>query len=62
VYFWAILEAHLAFFKWLFVSRKKSLFPAKKRGKLQGWYVGSVVWQYFVKGKKTFTEIVKAKS
>ena len=62
VYFWAILEAHLAFFKWLFVSRKKSLFPPKKRGKLQGWYVGSVVWQYFVKGKKTFTEIVKHKS
>ncbi|HEX3933362.1 MAG TPA: glycosyltransferase family 2 protein [Puia sp.] len=62
VYFWAILEAHLAFFKWLVVSRKKSLFPAKKRGKLLGWYTGSVVWQYFVKGKKTFAEIVKGKS
>lgn len=59
VYFWAILEAHLAFFKWLVVSRKKSLFPAKRRGKLLGWYTGSVVWQYFVKGKKTFAEIVK---
>ena len=62
VYFWAILEAHLAFFKWLVVSRRKSLFPPKKRGKLLGWYTGSVVWQYFVKGKKTFAEIVKDKS
>ena len=62
VYFWAILEAHLAFFKWLVVSRRKSLFPPKKRGKLLGWYTGSVVWQYFVKGKKTFAEIVKVKS
>jgi hypothetical protein len=59
IYFWAILEAHLAFFKWLMVSRKKSLFPSKKRAPLTGWYNGSVVWQYFVKGKKTFTEIVK---
>jgi GT2 family glycosyltransferase len=62
VYFWAILEAHLAFFKWLVVSRKKSLFPSNKRGKLLGWYIGSVVWQYFVRGRKTFTEIVKDKS
>jgi len=62
VYFWAILEAHLAFFKWLVLSRKKSLFPPKKTGKLDGWYTGSVVWQYFVRGKKTFAEIVKAKS
>jgi len=59
VYFWAILEAHLAFFKWLMVSRKKSLFPPKRKAPLTGWYRGSIVWQYFVKGKKTFNEIVK---
>ncbi len=62
VYFWAILEAHLAFFKWLVLSRKKSLFPPKKTGKLEGWYAGSIVWQYFVRGRKTFAEIVKPKS
>ena len=61
IYFWAILEAHMAFFKWLMVSRKKSLFPPKKRAPLAGWYTGSVVWQYFVRGRKTFTEIVKRK-
>jgi GT2 family glycosyltransferase len=61
VYFWAILEAHLAFFKWLAINRKKSIFPPKKRTPLQGLYSGSVVWQYFVRGRKTFTEIVKDK-
>lgn len=61
VYFMAILEAHLAFLKWVFFKRKASVFPAKTRGKLLGWYTGSVVWQYFVAGKKTFAEIVKRK-
>ncbi|HEY4062973.1 MAG TPA: glycosyltransferase family 2 protein [Puia sp.] len=62
IYFWAILEAHLAFMKWVVGGRGKSVFPKKRRGKLQGWYTRSIVWQYFVAGKKTFTEIVKDKS
>jgi GT2 family glycosyltransferase len=62
IYFWAILEAHLAFFKWLMVSRRKSLYPPKKRARLDGWYSGSIVWQYFIRGKKTFAEIVKSKT
>jgi GT2 family glycosyltransferase len=61
VYFMAILEAHLAFLKWVAIKRKESIFPQKKGGKLMGWYTGSVVWQYFVIGKKTFREIVKVK-
>ena len=62
IYFVAILEAHLAFIKWVVIGRKKSVFPKKRRGRLNGWYPRSVVWQYFVAGKKTFTEIVKGKS
>jgi len=62
IYFVAILEAHLAFIKWVLVGRGKSVFPKKRRGNLSGWYPRSVVWQYFVAGKKTFTEIVKDKS
>jgi GT2 family glycosyltransferase len=61
VYFMAILEAHLAFLKWVAIKRKDSIFPQKRGGKLRGWYPGSVVWQYFVIGKKTFSEIVKVK-
>src|SRR6185312_1483857 len=58
VYFLAILEAHLAFLKWMAFRRKKSVFPLKRGGKLAGWYKGSVVWQYFVAGRKSFDEIV----
>jgi GT2 family glycosyltransferase len=61
VYFMAIVEAHLAFLKWVAIKRKESIFPQKKGGKLTGWYPGSIVWQYFVLGKKTFREIVKVK-
>jgi GT2 family glycosyltransferase len=61
VYFWAILEAHLAFIKWMIFKRGQSVFPKSRQGALRGWYSGSVVWQYFVKGKKTFGEIVKGK-
>ncbi len=61
VYFWAILEAHLAFMKWLFFKRGQSIFPKSRKGTLDGWYSGSVVWAYFIKGKKTFAEIVKRK-
>ena len=61
VYFMAILEAHLAFLKWAAIKRKQSVFPQKRGGKLLGWYPRSVVWQYFVMGKKTFSEIVKVK-
>jgi GT2 family glycosyltransferase len=62
IYFVAIAEAHLAFLKWLLIGRKKSVFPKKRRGTLYGWYTRSIVWQYFVVGKTTFTEIMKGKS
>jgi len=61
VYFLAIVEAHLAFLKWLFFKRKQSVFPKKRGGKLRAWYTHSIVWQYFVAGRKTFSEIVKRK-
>lgn len=61
IYFVAILEAHFAFIKWTLFKRSESVFPKKRRGTLSGWYMHSIVWQYFVLGKKTFTEIVKKK-
>ncbi len=57
-YFMAILKAHLHFFKWMAVDRKRSVFPVQKGGKTMGVYNGSIVWQYFIKKKKTFSEIV----
>jgi hypothetical protein len=60
-YFFAICKAHLHFFAWLLFKKKQSVFPAKKSGKLHGWYNSSVVWDYFIKKKKTFSEIISGK-
>lgn len=58
VYFVAIFRAHVAFLQWIPGRRRKSVFPVRKQGRLEGWYVGSVVWKHFVAGKKQFSEIV----
>jgi GT2 family glycosyltransferase len=58
VYFLAVLEAHLAFFKWLLFMQKKSVFPAQRRARLSGWYLHCVAWKHFVEGKERFDEIV----
>lgn len=57
-YFFAIMKAHFHFFWWLIFYRKLSVFPAHKRGELQGMHRRSVVWAYFIRKKKTFLEIV----
>ena len=58
--FAAVFTAHLHFLKWLFFEKNKHR-PPNRKAKLEGAYRGLVVWQYFVKGKKTFSEIVPAK-
>ncbi|MBS1599526.1 MAG: glycosyltransferase family 2 protein [Bacteroidetes bacterium] len=62
IYFMAIGEAHLAFLKWVFWNRNQSVFPRQRRGQLDGWFRHSVAWKHFVRGKKTFIEIVGNKS
>jgi len=57
-YFTAIIKAHFHYFNWLLFNKKKSVFPVTKKGKLSGCYGGSIVWDYFIKRKKTFSEIV----
>ena len=57
-YFIAICRSHVQFVKWLFFYQKKSVFPVSKKGKMNGLYDGSVIWQHFVKGKTRFSEIV----
>jgi len=56
-YFVAVFRAHGAFIRWLFRERKKSLFPVSRQGKPRGYCRKSVVWAYFIAGKKTFAEI-----
>ena len=57
----AIAKAHFHFFKWLLLNKKQSIFPISKKGKLVGLYNGSIVWQYFVKKKTKFSEIISNK-
>lgn len=61
IYFIAVFRAHMAFLRWIPGRRRKSVFPAAKKGRLQGWHKGSVVWQHFVRGKKRFDQIVHKK-
>jgi GT2 family glycosyltransferase len=58
-YFWAICRSHWAFTAWVFSKQKQSIFPKHKTNKVAGMYAGSVVWAYFIKKKKLFTEIVQ---
>jgi GT2 family glycosyltransferase len=62
VYFKAVIRAQIGFLKWIVLKRRKSVFPPKRKGNLEGWFTKSVVWKHFVAGKKTFSEIVKDKS
>jgi len=60
-YFVAVIKARLAFLKWIFTARKRS--PVVRSGKkcTKGVYPGSILWQYYIKKKRTFSEITAAK-
>lgn len=60
-YFMAVARAHFHFIKWIFFHRERSLFVHAKNTQLAGWYKGSIVWDYFIKKKKTFSQIIKNK-
>ncbi|MBI5858696.1 MAG: glycosyltransferase family 2 protein [Sphingobacteriales bacterium] len=57
-YFIAILRAQVAFLKWWLFNKKKSVFPATKKGDLSGLLKKNMVWQHFIKKKNRFSEIV----
>jgi hypothetical protein len=57
-YWKAVYKAHFAFAAWFLGKRKTE---PKGYPPLQGLYKGSIVWQYFVKKRRTFSEIVKSK-
>ncbi len=58
-YFIAVIRAHFAFLRWVFIARKRN--KVKKNVDLKGYYKGSVVWSHFISGKKKFSEIVGQK-
>lgn len=60
-YLKSVLKADVAFLRWLLAKKDTSSFPHKRGGKVNGYYKGSVVWQYFISGKKKFSLIVGIK-
>ncbi len=61
-YFLAIINAHFAFFYWLFFKRQKRRDVKRRRmAQLNGYYKGNIAWQHFIKKKTLFTQIVREK-
>ncbi len=57
-FFLAVLKAHIHFFKWVLFEKHNKDNVKKKSIRLNGFYKGSIVWDHFVKKKKTFFEII----
>jgi len=57
--FIAVFKAYLSVIKWSLSRRNKNGFNRKPLKSMQGVYSGSIVWAYFIKKKKRFSEIVK---
>ena len=58
-YFIAIIKAQFSFVNWLLFHQKDSRFPDSRKGNLYGYLQKSIVWQFFIKKKKSFSEIVR---
>lgn len=59
--FIAISKAHVAYFKWILNHKTALPFPKIKMKDLNGVCARSIVWQFFIKKKKTYSEIVGSK-
>jgi GT2 family glycosyltransferase len=60
-YFKAVVQAHFAFIYWIFNHKKQKNNKSPGKIKLSGWYKGSIVWDHFIMGKKSFKEIIHQK-
>lgn len=60
-YFVAIAKAHLHFAKWVLFHKIKPQEIKRKNVKLQGTYNGSILWQYYIKNKKNFSDFISVK-
>ncbi|MEO6405681.1 MAG: glycosyltransferase family 2 protein [Ferruginibacter sp.] len=57
-HFVAIGKAWLHFIRWIILHQHRSLFPNKIIQKKDGRFPGSIIWDYYVKKKRRFSEIV----
>lgn len=59
--FLSILKAHFSFYYWLIFLKDNQQYINKKDVCLEGYFYGSVVWQYFIRKRRKFSEIVLIK-
>lgn len=59
--FLAVLKAQGSVVKWIFMHPRYQQLPSFKISKLDGVYTSSLVWNYFIKKKKHFSEIIQEK-
>ncbi len=57
----SIASAHMHFVEWLFIGKRGVKLPKIKMKNMEAVYQGSIVWQYFRKKKKVFSEIIPYK-
>ncbi len=60
-YFIGVINAHFSFAKWLLFHKKQSLYPIIKNKNLHGQYPKSLLWDYYIKKKRKFSEIMGSK-
>ncbi len=58
-YFFAIAKAHFYFIKWILLYKKKFTKTKINIRKLSGVYYRSLLWHYFIKNEKKFSQIIK---
>lgn len=59
--FISITSAHMHYAEWVFTGKRGEKFSKIKMKNIVPVYDGSIVWQYFIKHKKTFSEIIPFK-
>ena len=59
--FISIASAHMHYIEWIIIGKKEKKLPKIKMKNLLPVYDGSIVWQYFIKKKKIFSEIIISK-
>lgn len=57
-FFLGVYSGLLSYLKWIFTKKSHNNFTKGTGKSFGGRYDGSIVWAYFIKKKKTFTEIV----
>ncbi|MGN6214458.1 glycosyltransferase family 2 protein [Parafilimonas sp.] len=57
--FKAVLQAHAGVIKWMVAGSVYQKLPSKKIKEISGVYNASLIWAYFIKKKKHFSEIMK---